>query len=100
MAFQHLTEGCGSARTFLSNTQIIMGGKKHPSVEMGEYLRTGIMTYFAVLIQVLQPSDGNVSYVTSAKEDFTCGQQWLLLKQTIWKVNLIIHFLPKPRYFL
>lgn len=34
------------------------------------------MTYFAVIIQVLQPSDSNVSYVTSAKEDFTCGQQW------------------------
>lgn len=29
------------------------------------------LSYFAVIIQVLQSPDGYVSYVTSAKQDFT-----------------------------
>lgn len=38
------------------------------------------LSYFAVIIQVLQPSDSYISYVTSTKQDFTCGKiQWCLL---------------------
>lgn len=29
------------------------------------------LSYFAIIIQVLQPSDSYISYVTSAKQDFT-----------------------------
>lgn len=33
------------------------------------------LSYFAVIVQVLQSPDGDISYVTSAKQDFTWGKK-------------------------
>lgn len=57
------------------------------------------MTYFAVIIQVLQPSDGNIPYVASAKEHFTCGetQPRLLFIQANQMINSTIKVLLPAR---
>ena len=51
-------------------------------------------SYFAVIIQVLQSPDGYVSYVTSAKQDFTWGEtqdcQLYIHLQKTFKIQLNI----------